>query len=149
MYTSTLKKAAVLLIAVLLFGCNKWDNNKSFATAPFITKSFTSGKWYLSTGDKKNETAYMNYEFLFNADNSVLIHNGKHNYHGKWLVINDDGTDDSPASDIGFKLVFTSCTPKLVLLNHTYNIVKRTKNELQLTNMDVLDTKKITFKKAI
>lgn len=127
----------LFILFLLNVSCAKKTECHSFITYPKLTKSFTMGVWHFEIIDSKLHDDYTDYTFHFNKDLSFTVDDNEKSYKGKWNVISDNGTDDSPATDIDLDLLFTAYAPhKLEQLGHNYHILNRTKEKIELINED-------------
>lgn len=138
--------APFLLFLIINLSCNNKTQYHSFITYPKLTENFTKGIWHLAIMDKKINDDYSQYSLHFNTDFTFIVSNDDNYYKGRWNVLNDKGTDDTPVSDIGMDLLFTAYAPhKLEQLGHHYHIITRTKEKIELINEDTEHPSKIVL----
>jgi hypothetical protein len=152
-----MKKAMQAVFAIMfmlvLAACNsKEGENATFKASPGSTDDFTAKTWHISNfykDDRQQKNSFAAYTFRFMPNNRLMVTNGAANYIGKWSVINDAGTDDSPPADTGFVIEFTN-RGDISTLNGEWMIVDFTFSALVLSNLNTVHdgTDYLTFEKS-
>lgn len=140
------------LIVLITWSCSNTASKRTvFITNPEASKSFTEGKWYISsfrTKGNRQKKPFEGYRFTFTDENCVKIYAHDKLFTGEWWVTGETGDKATPDSDLLFNLLLSHTSP-LKYLNRKWEILERKPKLLRLLSTETGDWEYVVFEKKI
>lgn len=137
-----MKKLIYLAALVLIFGCQKNDDNNP--TSPStnstskaqIEKTVQGGTWIITdyNDDGTDKTQHFSsYRFTFQDDGSLLATESTNSYFGSWNLTDSKSNDDSQ-DDLHFNILFTESNV-LLELNDDWDVLSHNASMIVLNDV--------------
>lgn len=150
-----LKFLVMLSFLLLSSACSNGDDdgglNDNSQQISQIENIVESGNWritnFIDSGENKTSD-FTGYDFLFNADGSLIATNGTDTLDGTWSVTDDNSSSDD--EDIDFNIFFpVPDTNDFEDLNDDWDIISSTSTKIELIDISGGNggTDNLTFEK--